>query len=323
MESEARNLHSLKIEFRDGGMPAKGYKIVSGMIKKNKTAELAHLLRDHITETVYSEELDKRFEIDSLIEYYNLLLIAALAGYVPASLDPETCSEIKEVLSHKSVKPYYQKYYPYKLTEYTLAYVDRNKFVTQPAPGDTIGPLTEFISLNRMLRNDEDIKVFLNMLDHVSYGGDDFSDVAEILSSYERLSKVITARKRTEEIAGVWGFFKYTTFLSQFNCLLASVSDNPLLQSGMWLFHGYFLDRMNAKMKNLFKQAFVNIEKALASPDIFQNIAREVYGQNIPDDFDETELRQTAAAIVEQSKKDVDNVLSPKWKAAMEQYFAN
>lgn len=318
-----RNLHSLKAEFHDKGDAAKGYKTLMKLIESKKDKELAHLLRSHEKEVVYDRELAQRFEVDTLFETYNLLLIAILAGYIPPALDRTLSTEIQTILSHASVKPYYTKYYRYQLTEYTLQYVTDKKYFTNIQPDSNISPLNVFISLNRTLESDEDLQVFTDMLDFVQYGEDSLEDVIEILSSYEKLNKSFTAKRKTDETKSVWGFFKYTTFLSQLRELIESVDDNPLLQSAMWFYHGYFLDRLNTKMKSLFNTAFKNLEHVLSSPEVFQNLTADFSGSDKSNDYDENELKETARLIVENAKEDVMFILDPKWKKPMEEYFGS
>jgi hypothetical protein len=316
-----RNLHSLKAEFRDKGDAAKGHKTLMKFIESNQDKELAYLLRNHEEGAVYDVELIQRFEIDTLLETYNLLLIAILAGYVPPELDEHLSDEITTILSHPSVKPYFKKYYRYKLTEYTLQYVSGKKYFTEIEPDSNISALNAFIALNRMLDHDEDLEVFMAMLDFVQYGNDSLDDVIEILSSYEKLNHAFTAKHKTEEIKSVWGFFKYTTFLSQLREVIESVDDNPLLQSAMWLYHGYHLDRLNSKMRSLFTTAFRNLSKVLASPAVFKNLTSEFSGHDKANDYDEAELKETANMIVQKSKEDVLFILDPKWKLPMKKYF--
>ncbi|MGO8056224.1 hypothetical protein, partial [Rhizobium leguminosarum] len=78
-------------------MAAKGYKKLSKLIKNKEFEEIAELLRDHKEGAVYEKELKQRFEIDTLIEFYNLLLIAALAGYIPAEFEDALIDEIETI----------------------------------------------------------------------------------------------------------------------------------------------------------------------------------------------------------------------------------
>jgi hypothetical protein len=323
METLERNLLSLTAELFDKGKAKRGYDIINLYIETGKDKELAYLLRDHNVESVYGEELIKRFEIDTLLEFYNLLFIAAVTGYVPYNLNKDLNDQVIKVLSHPSVKPYYETYYPYRLVEYTLKYVTTPKPIPQASSSLFLAAFSDFLSINRMLRRDKDIEVFRNLLDFVWYDDDvNLNSVIKILSSAEAINKAITAKEKNAESKAIWGFFKYTAFISQFRELLQSIEENKLLQSVMWMFHGYYLERMNKQMKDFFTLAFKNMEDALADPALYQNIALELYGVDAPVDFDEDELRAYAAQAVEQSKVDVSFILSNHWKNPIETFFS-
>jgi hypothetical protein len=320
MENLERNLRSLKSEYHDKGKAFRGYNNIFSYIDNKKNKELDWLLRNHVGQPVYGQELIERFEIDALIEFYNLLLIGAVAGYIPSNFGDELNTEIVTVLSHPSVQPYYQTYYPYKITEYTLQYASSGRFFEQQPTITSISSFHDFLSQNRTLKTDKDLERFIGMLDHVWYNDETIDDIIKVLSSYPELNKAITAKEKHEKEKGVWGFFKYTVFLSQFKELLME-TDSPLMQSAMWLFHGYYFDRMNIKMKSFFNQAFDNIETALTNPKLFTNIASELYGENVPEGFDEKELEEYASAAVEQSRQDVLFVLNEEWKVPLKNFF--
>lgn len=317
-----RNLHSLLGEFYFKGKPSRGRNAVLPLIEKERTEELSHLLRDHKYHGVWGNELITRFEVDALIEFYNLLLIAVFSGYIPPDLDSTLRKEIDAVLSDESVKRYYQKYYPYKLTDYTLLYFRKPANYRDRKFEPHLNTFNVFVSLNRLLKNDKDIERFLGMLDHVSYGDNAIDDVIEIFSDSRRLSETVSEKERTAEVRAVWGFFKYTSFLSQFRELLESRDDSPLLQSAMWYYHGYYLDRMNVTMRSLFNKAFSNIAIAVSDPVTFANMAEELYGQKTePSDFNIEDVKNAAQMIVEKSKDDIMFILDDKWKTPVTEFF--
>lgn len=321
MDYQKRNLQSLVAEFRDKGKALNGFKTINSYLQKKDSTALADLLRFHDPKPVYEAELLKRFEIDTLVEFYNLLVIAALSGYVPAQLSESLQLEIKTVLGHKSVMPYYVTYYPYKTTEYTLAYVQNQDWFSEVSVAGTEYLFNEFAALSRSLKKDKDIELFTGMLDFVSYGDHAINKVKKALLSYDKLHKSFTAADKSETDMAVWGFIKYTVFISQLKELILLAGNFPLLQSAMWLYHGYYLDRMNKEMNTFFAEAFENIGKILAEPATFEQIAEELYGEEVPDDFDPGELKQFAFNAVEQSKQDVMFILNPEWGNAMKQHF--
>jgi hypothetical protein len=319
-----RNLSSLSAEFYSKGKPARGRKVVWDLIHRKKDKALAHLLRDHTEESVYGDELIKRFEFDALIEFYNLLLVGVFSGYIPPQLNEELLNEIDTMLRHRSVRPYYNAYYKYKLTDYTLRYFTKHAKGREMKFESHLNTFNVFITLNRMLKNDKDIERFLGMLDHVSYGDHALDDVIDTLSNSLKLSKIISGKKTSNEAKAVWGFFKYTSFLSQFRELLESRDDSPLLQSAMWYYHGYYFDRMNTTMRSMFKKAFKNIAAAVSDPVTFRNMAEELYGQKTDfDDIKIDDIRRIAEAIVEKSQGDVAFILDKKWKSPMTDFFVD
>lgn len=319
--NKQRNLASLKAEFHDKGKAARGLKTIKSYIAISDETGLDHLLRHHSKGTVYSRELEQRFEIDALIEFYNLLLIAALVGYVPAGLDVDLRNEIQEVLDNDAVWLYYAERYPYKMTELTLNYVKtHNYFETKEDPRN-ISLFYEFISLNRLLKRDEDILRFMGMLDHVTYKRNSLEDVTETLVSYKKLNKALTSQKlKNKKQRAVWGFIKYTAFLTQLKALF-EMTDDARLRSAMWLFHGYYLDRMNMEMREKFELAFSNLEQALADEDLFKALAQETTGQTAATDLSKDELKAYAQNTMQQMRADIAYILDPHWKTPLLEHF--
>lgn len=321
---ENRNLLSLKAEFFDTGDASLGLKIVMSYINANRPWELAHLLRYHTADyLVYEDELQKRLKIDTLCKYYNLLLIAVFAGYIPDAFDDETRKEIIKILDHPSVRLYYEKNYPDKIIGYTLQFAKEGRSYHQEDNAITVGIYNEFLALCRMLTKDDDLRCFQEMLDFVWFEEYSIKSVNNILSSYQKLNMAFTTEHKTPDIQATWGFIKYTAFLSQMRQLLDATQEYPLLQSSMWLYHGYYFERLNITMKSFFNEAFNNLEKALSDPNIFQEIIDELYGDDLPEDVDKEQLITLSASAIQQAREDVAYVLDNKWGNALKTYFAN
>lgn len=321
MENQNRNLTSLKAEFRDKGKASRGFENIMRFIKLNKNKELEYLLRFHDPIEVYGHELVERFELDALIEYYNLLVIAVFSGYIPSQFDKSTASEIVTLLNHPSVIPYYSTFYRYEMVSYTLQFAQENRLFEQEGNSVTISSFNEFISLNRQLKRDKDIERFIGMLDFVRYNYKTINDVNEILSSYSKLNETFTKKVKSEADRGVWGFVKYVTFLSQLKEIFLATNKYPLIQSSMWMFHGYYFEKMNDKMKLIFNTAFDNLEKTLSNPEIFKSIIEQVYKDEIPENFSEIQLTEFAETSISQAREDVNFVLDIKWSEPFKKYF--
>ncbi|HWY37721.1 MAG TPA: hypothetical protein VNY73_04130 [Bacteroidia bacterium] len=320
-----RNLLSLTAEFYHSGKTKRGAQNITAHINSNRISELEYLLRYHDPIPVYGAELIHRFEIDSLIEFYNILLIAALAGYISPDFDPRLNEEIKKILGHPSVRPYYEKHYPYVMPSLTLNYVNSgNRAINQEMNTTTIGAFNDFIILNRMLKRDKDLERFMGMLDYVSYGNDDLDDVIEVLASEKKLSKILSDKRKDDGLnQAIWGFIKYTGFLSQMRQLLEDTKEYNLLQSSIWLFHGYYFDRMNEEMKIFFDKAFDSLEIALTQFGAINNLASEIFKEEIPPDFNEKEMKSFAHIIIKKTKDDVAFVLDKRFGIALNDFLKN
>jgi len=311
-EMMLRNYHSLKAEFFDGKKASKGLNILNYLQENNDTA-IKELLGSHLERGYYGEELKQRFYVDDLLSYYNLLFIGILAGFLPQKLDEETTKEISSILGHPSVFKYYSNYYPYKLCEFTSLFFKNELNLYQETNSTTIGIFNEFIALTRSVKTDQDIIVFLGMLDFVSYGNTKISDVIDTLKSFKKLNEVFTSKNDAYLKQAVWGFVKYTSFITQFSVLLKKSSSYSQLQSSMWYYHEYNFGQLNIKMKSFFDEAFTNLEKTMNDKQLFVEIIKELYGNEIPDEIDENELMKYTLDSIKESRKDVDNVLEMEY----------
>jgi hypothetical protein len=313
-----RNMHSLRAEFFVNGKPSEGYKHLHTMVKKNEFNKIDYLLRYHKPNGVYGYELQIRFHIDALIEYYNLLLVGVMAGYIPPELDAPERDDILMLLGNRAVQPYYMERYSYPMTALTLKYVQKQEWTKVEATDVSITVFNELIMLNRQLRTDKDIIRFTGMLDFVVYKSVSLKDVLKVLSSEKRLSAVLSSKKTNRPLhSAVWGFMKYTAFMSQMRQVLEETRGQPLLQSAVWLYHGYYFEQMNNQMSAFFEIAFDCLGKALVELNSVEQLAEEIFGEEVPEEFDGKQLKEMAAKIVTQARTDFEYVLNRDFGKAL------
>ncbi len=322
MDYQLRNLNSLTAEFHNRGDAAKGLKNIKKHIKQRKDKKLANLLDHHLNrKNGYSgKELAQRFEIDVLIGFYNLLLVARIAGYIPVSFGKALTNEIVMVLEKAQVREYYTEHYPYEMTNYTLSYVTGKGKLPVNSDGHT-AVFNSFAALNRTLRKDDDIDHFLGMLDYVWYDGYMIDDVIDTLKSPQEFAKAITRKHKNECDHAVLGFVKYIDFLSQLKSLMMAAKNNPLLQSAMWMFHGYYLDRMNKKMSRVFDQAFYNLQKSLGKKEVLEGLVTELIGDKLIDKVESKQLKGLMEGAINQAREDVSFMMDRKWGKPLKKYF--
>lgn len=319
--NKLRNLASLKAEFHDRGKAARGLKTIKSYVAISDERGLDHLLRHHSQEPLGTRELVQRFEIDALIEFYNLLLIAALVGYVPAELDVDLRNEIQETLDQDAVWRYYAERYPYKMTELTLDYVKKHVYFKNKEASPDISLFYEFISLNRMLKRDADIANFIDRYDPVFYNKKASKQLLEMLLSSKKLQEAFTAKRtKSKSQETLLGFVKYTGFLTRLKALF-ELTEDARLRSAMWLFHGYYLDCMNMEMRENFEQAFSSLGKALDDESFFSELAEEILGDTLDINSGKNVLKQYAHSNLQKAKADVDYILDPHWKTPLLEYF--
>lgn len=313
-----RNFQSLKAEFLIKSKASKANVFLSYYIKESEEVKLAEILGSHKKKSYYGNDLVKRFQVDFLLEYYNLLLVAALAGYIPNKLNSDTSNEICNILENEFVKKYYTDYYPYEITDFTLKFAKNEITIEQKFSPLTVSIFNEFISLYRFVRNDHEIERFLGMLDYVHYNDSDLNDVISVFKSYKKLNQTFTKNEmlKTEIDKAVWGFVKYTSFISRMKEIMIKASDFPLLQSSMWMFHGYYFDRLHDVMDSFFHEAFNNLRRTLSNRDVIAEIAEEISGVEFDCDtnISSIELEVFANDVVNKTVEDILFLLNQDWK---------
>jgi len=259
------NISTLSGEYREKGPALQAYKRLSRFIEKENNQHLKTLLRHHNEGTVYADELYQRFEVDDLLEYYSLLQVAIFAGYISPQLHADLKTEIICLLDNPSVKKYYEVNYPCFLPSLLRYSLKRNISYTPEHPELSQKLFNEFMLANRSLENEEDVEYFLKFLDYVSIGNYDLSDLIELLRDSERLSHAFNKPQKENPVErSLWGFIKYTDFLTRLKEVLIKADPAPLLQSAMWEYHSYWFRIMSNEMKKFFHQAFDNLNKAIA-----------------------------------------------------------
>lgn len=318
MNIAERNLKSLEAAYRKTRKVTEGYNALKKLITGNDYVAIDWLLRHHNQGGVYDKELKTRFKIDALIEYYNLLTVAAIAGFIPIDFDKRNREEISEIIGCNSVRPYYESRYPYFLTQVTLNYCNVTNKEKLLAPSLNSSVLfNEFLVINSLIKEDKDVICFLGMLDYVTYKDINVNDLIEILKDANRLSNILSKMRYDDiESKSVWGFVKYTQFLTRFRLLLNKTGHDPLLASAMWQYHGYYFNRLSETLKRFFDEAMRAMKSALSELKVSQQLLKEDDDERVT----EKELRSLAKETVERTREDVMFVLNPEFATALEEF---
>lgn len=314
-----RNLESIKAELRDSNEAKLGFETIR---LYSNTNSLADLLRHHKQKPVYEEELNLRLSIDNLLRYYSFLFIAVLAGYIPKSLDKKTISEIKRVLGNKEIRNYYEVNYPDEILAYTLKFFSMTKEIDITASPVSIASFNEFIGLTRFINSDNDVKDFLSFLDYITINGNNILDLTLILSSHHLLAEAIIGNNENDSLSSsVRGYIKYLGFLSQLKEILVQTKEYPLLQSAMWVYHGYYLKRLKEQRQGFVELSFHAFRKTANDPEMLESVLPNILsGYNIKDFSIET-VNSLVNTSINNAKKDVDFILNKRWEAPLKKLF--
>jgi hypothetical protein len=279
-------------------------------------SSLRKLLHHHREGTVEEEELWLRFETDALLQYYALLQVSLIAGFIPPGLDDRTRAEARRVLGNEWVKKYYEENYPYFLPQLMRLFAEKAIAYEAAQPELSRKLFNEFLLANRTIEQDEDVDVFLKMLDYVSYGDIGLNDLVALLKDADALSKSLFKEDKTVLDQSLWGFIKYTHFLGLLRAVLQKAEAVPLLQSAMWEYHSYWFRIMADTMKQFFDTAFANLTKAIADtpePELMQ--------QSDADDFSYAAVQEQMQQLVRTAGADVAYMLNEKMGDAVRGFY--
>lgn len=268
METKTLNFEVISQQYRKKGAALRGFRTLNPLIKNDATQSLQKLLRNHYVEPIDSIlEVKQRDDIDFLIDYYSILEIGLIANYFPNPLPPNVENEIKHILNDDFVKRYYTKHYPISLPQLILRQVIENegqRYFDHHTTHNSATLFERFLILNHYVKNDKDIDQFLWFLDDGWDHGYAISDLWNVLDNDQILIHKLRSTKNHPLNSALWGFIKYTQFLTDFADLIKDSEEDKLLQSAFWHHQSYWLDHMNGKIGDIISIGITNIQKSMS-----------------------------------------------------------
>ena len=252
-EAKHQTLNELSAIYRLQGPAAKGYKIIIKYLGKNDHEELAILLRDHREEGINDDwEINNRDNVDYLMQYYSFLAVGLVANVLPQQLNEEVNHEIRLVLKAKSIKPYYQTYYPLWLPRVLAKKGTRS--VGEKTPYKKAYTLyMQVLDLISERVKDDNIATFLWFLDD-GYNGDyNISDLLEKLEDPKALKQSLEKKKPNEADKAFRGMINYFSFMDEFYDLLQKLDNYKLFQSAVWHLEGYWFKEIKADLYSILR----------------------------------------------------------------------
>lgn len=251
--------------------------------------------------------------IQGLIDHYGVILVGALSGFFPPNLTEELIDEMIRFLDLLPVNDYYSELHKYFLPQGIMGYCfavrngKEQAFLREGKEPQSF--FSDFLTLTRMIGNDENIQTFLKAFDN--YNEIDSGRILTRLSATEAGNTAFDFENDTPDkcykVAAI-GAVSFTVFAGRFMELMERAEVNPILQSVMWHYYGYYFDTMGESLERFFQDAFTHLREQVDSNDIF--------GDFDVDDPDERSLYRRAISVIEEAEMNLYQIIENKKKYA-------
>ncbi|MET0571135.1 MAG: hypothetical protein ABWZ79_06890 [Pedobacter agri] len=228
---------------------------------KDKQHKLGQLLRSHDDEPIYEDETYLRDDIDYFLEYFSILSLGHITGYLSLKDLEEDKTEILYYLGLEPLKAYYYEHYPLELPQILFEVLKEGrpfKKTRHSANSDNL--FFKFHALNQTIDNDE-VNQFLWFLDNGYTDNFNVRDLKDMLNDTKKCFK-----KRTEDSVlgqAISGFFMYLDFLELLDQFLKKPG-NTSYRAAYWTYHAYWLSRIDKQLRASLKRFFNGLEDFLS-----------------------------------------------------------
>jgi hypothetical protein len=154
-----------------------GKKRIDHYLTKNDAEGLAHLLRHHTEEEIEDAETWHRDEVDYFLEYFSILSLGHITGYLSYNDLEEAKVDVAFYLGNAAIKRYYYVNYPLLLPQFLLETILEERPLTNLKKNKKRDLLFhQFHTLNQTIDNN-DVNQFLWFMDGGINDGMDVDDL--------------------------------------------------------------------------------------------------------------------------------------------------
>lgn len=229
-----------------------------------KQHKLAQLLRSHDDEPIYEDETYLRDDIDYFLEYFSILSLGHITGYLSLKVLEEDRAEILYYLGLEPLKAYYYEHYPLELPQILFEVLSEGRpFKKGRHTANSDNLFFQFNALNQTIDNDE-VNQFLWFLDNGYTDNYNVRDLKNLLSDTKKCFK-----KRTENSVlgqAISGFFMYLDFLELLDQFLKKPGNNSY-RATYWTYHAYWLSRIDKQLRASLNRFFNGMEAFLSGKE--------------------------------------------------------
>jgi hypothetical protein len=205
-------------------------------------AELRRVLRYHDDPVSDPDEIRFRALIDLWLGQAGLIYLAWLCGYIPDPAAMPDAGLPREILATPALRQYYEEHYPIAIQWLFLLQLEGRLKLACETSVSGAGAFERFSILYERFRDDQDLHVFLNLLDGFEYGRTNTQSVVESFKDPERVALALA--RRADQITyldrGIVGMVRFLTFCHDLDRLLELCAGMPVVQSAFWFFYAYW-----------------------------------------------------------------------------------
>jgi hypothetical protein len=269
-QAKDMNLSILWHQHRMTKKAQRGHKELSALIQRREDKALDFLFQSVASRRSTDDTAEVIDDIDQLMKAYMVLMIAILTNRVAIDLPSLISEEIKEVLGNKITQYYYKNLKPLILPQLLYAIVtdeptkERVMAVANNVQND--GCFDAFISIDHEIETDEDVNMFLKLMDGRNNGGVTRLDLLGLLAEEpERLRHVLSDQHDVEDIlsGSAKGLLKYLDILDEYRELLQDSDNLPVLASACWHKQSYWLMNNSNEFYHWMHMLLINLYSAL------------------------------------------------------------
>lgn len=242
-----------------GNAARRGKRTVLKLKKARADKEALWLLRGENEATITDKETWIRDDIDYLLSYYAVLEIAITSGVVAFDPDDPLFESAMECLNYPPLRRYYTRNYPFVLPERLRARQSREiKKVTAKRVASTTSEIVRqrhlfsaFLPLTASFENDDDLEIFLWILDGGRRGKWHYERLENVLEHPEEAAALLMKEETSNGRRLIQGTIKFIEFAVSLDTLLDEAADYPRFQEEMYLYYSYWFSASEDLVKRI------------------------------------------------------------------------
>lgn len=257
MDLRELNFRDLVLTYFNRTTAAAGLEWLESSATGADRTRLALVLRHHKQRPVTDDrEILRRDSIDALLDFCSMLELASLAGYVDPTRQDTLTKRLLTALDMFELRQYYERFYAIRSP--TLLRARLTGHSRDEATNTSSHLVTQFLSLDRRFRSDNNLRTFLLLLDDYTLEGIAIEHLRHALTTDPTsLSSSVLLRpsERSPLAQAVLGFGTFLTFCLELDRLLSDERLSPTVASACWHYYNYWFVRIRVRIGTLTSEA--------------------------------------------------------------------